>query len=82
MVIAWPFDQWGIDFLGLFPTTLRQLKYLIVIVEYFTKGIEAELDIISARNVWKFMWKNIVCHYGIPKVLISDNEIQFYVDSF
>ena len=56
LVVAWPFDQWGIDLLGLFLTTPGQLKYLIITIEYFTKWIEVEpLAMISARNVQKFV---------------------------
>lgn len=25
----------------------------------------------------KFIWKNIVCHFGVPRVLILDNRTQF-----
>ena len=38
----WPFHTWGIDILGSFPLAIRQMKYLIVAIEYFTKWIEAE----------------------------------------
>jgi len=33
----WLFHTWGIDILGPFPRVVRQLKFLIVAVEYFTK---------------------------------------------
>ena len=49
VVMAWPFDQWGIYLLGSFLTTLGQLKYLVIAIEYFIKWIKAELlAIISA----------------------------------
>jgi len=38
----WPFHTWGIDILGAFPLVIRQMKYFIVAIEYFTKCIEAE----------------------------------------
>jgi len=38
----WPFHTWGIDILGPFPLAIRQMKYLIVSIEYFTKWIEAK----------------------------------------
>ena len=37
-----PFHTWGIDILGPFPFAIRQMKYLVVAIEYFTKWIEAE----------------------------------------
>jgi len=33
----WPYHTWGIDILGPFPLAIRQMKYLIVTIEYFTK---------------------------------------------
>ncbi|XP_071923219.1 uncharacterized protein [Coffea arabica] len=40
--------------------------------------MEAEpLATISGRAIQKFFWKNIVCRFGIPHVLISDNGRQF-----
>ncbi|GAU34804.1 hypothetical protein TSUD_394300, partial [Trifolium subterraneum] len=52
MISPWPFAWWGIDILGPFPTAARQVKYLIVAVDYFTKWIEAEpLAKISASNI-------------------------------
>ena len=38
----WLFAQWGLDIMGPFPTALRQLKFLIVCIDYFTKWVETE----------------------------------------
>jgi len=74
----WPFHTWGINILGPFPLAIRQMKYLIFAIEYFTKWIEAEpVAQITAHKVQHFVWKNIVCHFGVPRRLISDNGIQF-----
>jgi len=62
----WPFHTWGIDILGPFPLAIRQMKYLIVTIEYFTKWIEAEpVAQITAHKVQHFVWKNIVCRFGV-----------------
>ena len=54
------------------------MKYLIVAIEYFTKWIEAEsVAQITAHKVQHFVWKNIVCRFGVPRRLISDNGTQF-----
>ena len=37
---------------------------------------------IMEKNVLSFVWKNIICRYGIPKVLVSDNRKQFNNDTF
>jgi len=74
----WPFHTWGIDILGPFPKGVRQFKFLIVVVEYFTKWIEAEpVAVISGSRVREFIWKNIICRFGVPRQIISDNGTQF-----
>ena len=69
--------------MGPFPIALRQLKFLIVGLDYFIKWVEAEaLAIITKKNMRSFIWRNIICKYGIPRVLVSDNGKQFNKDSF
>ena len=78
MVAPWPFAQWGLDILGPFPMGTRKMKFLVVGIDYFTKQVEAEpLARITESNVKSFIWKNIVCCFGIPRVLVSDNGCQF-----
>ena len=33
----WPFTQWGIDIVGPFPLGKKELRFLIVVIDYFTK---------------------------------------------
>ena len=66
-----------------FLIALRQLNFLIVGIDYFTKWVEAEvLATITEKNVRSFVWRNIVCRYRIPRVLVSDNGKQFDNDFF
>ncbi|XP_075515587.1 uncharacterized protein LOC142550234 [Primulina tabacum] len=72
------FDQWGMDIVGPFPIARAQKKFLLVAVDYFSKWVEAEpFAKITEQEVLKFLWKNIVCRFGVPKRLISDNGRQF-----
>ena len=69
--------------MGPFPTALRQLKFLVVGIDYFTKWVEAEpLATITEKSIRTFMWRNIICRYGIPRVLVSDNGKQFDNSAF
>ena len=78
MTAPWPFAQWGLDIMGPFLTAVRQLKFLVVGINYFTKWVEAEaLATITEKNIRSFVWRNIICRYGIPRVLVSDNGKQF-----
>nr|KYP34315.1 Retrovirus-related Pol polyprotein from transposon 412 family [Cajanus cajan] len=75
---AWLFAKWGADILGPFPVAKGQCKFLIVAVDLFTKWIEAEpLACISAHQVQKFLWKNVITRFGVPHTLVTDNGLQF-----
>ena len=83
MTAPWSFAQWGLDIVGSFPIAVRQLKFLIMGIDYFTKWVEAKaLATITEKNVWSFIWRCIVCRFGIPKVLVSDNRKKFDNKSF
>ena len=83
MTAPWPFTQWELDIIGPFPTAVQQLKFLVVGIDYFTKWVEAEaLATITEKNIRSFVWRCIICRFGIPKVLVPDNGKQFDNDSF
>ncbi|KAL0367273.1 UNVERIFIED_CONTAM: hypothetical protein Sradi_3617400 [Sesamum radiatum] len=78
MLSPCPFIQWGMDIVGPFPLATDQRKFLLVTIDYFTKWVEAEpLARINEGEVMKFIWKNIVCRFGFPREIISDNDRQF-----
>uniref|UniRef100_A0A2N9FAH3 Uncharacterized protein n=1 Tax=Fagus sylvatica TaxID=28930 RepID=A0A2N9FAH3_FAGSY len=78
MTAPWPFAQWGLDIMGPLPVGRRQLKFLVVGIDYFTKWVEAEpLATITEKNIRGFVWKAIICRFGIPRAFISDNGRQF-----
>ena len=61
--------------MGPFPIAVRQLKFLIVCIDYFTKWVEVEaLATITEKNVRSFIWRYIICRFRIPKALVSDNR--------
>lgn len=54
----WSFVWWGINIMGPFPRALGQVKYLVVVVDYFTKRVEAEtLVTITAKNIKNFVFR-------------------------
>ncbi|GJS62399.1 reverse transcriptase domain-containing protein [Tanacetum coccineum] len=68
---------------GPFPEGPGKVKFLIVAMNYFTKWIEAKaVATISGSQVKKFVWDNIVCHFGLPGEIVSDNGKQFSNNPF
>ncbi|GJV10991.1 reverse transcriptase domain-containing protein [Tanacetum coccineum] len=79
----WPFYKWGIDISGPFLEGQGKVKFLIVAIDYFTKWIEAKpVATITGNQVKKFVWDNIVCRFGLPGEIISDNGKQFRDNTF
>ena len=83
MTTPWPFAQWGLDIMGPFPRGVRQLKFLVIGIDYFTKWMEAEaLATITEKNIRSFVWRNIICRFRIPRILVFNNEKQFDNSAF
>ena len=69
--------------MGPFPLGKKQLKFLIVAIDYFTKLVEAEpVTMITEVKVTSFVWKNIICKFEVPHVIILDIESSLTTLSF
>ncbi|KAL0431901.1 UNVERIFIED_CONTAM: Gag-Pol polyprotein [Sesamum radiatum] len=78
MLSPCPFMQWGMDIVGPFSLAAGQRKFLLVVIDYFSKWVETEpLARITEGEVMKFIWKNILCRFEIPREIIVDNDRQF-----
>ncbi|GJS89077.1 reverse transcriptase domain-containing protein [Tanacetum coccineum] len=68
---------------GPFPEGPGKVKFLIVAIDYFTKWIKAKpVATIMGNQVKKFVWDNIVCRFGIPGEIVSDNGNFFCENPF
>ena len=60
------------------PIGRKQYNFFIVAIDYFIKWIEAEpIATITEAKITSFVWKNIICRFGIPNVIILNNGKQF-----
>ncbi|KAL5564335.1 hypothetical protein UlMin_027499 [Ulmus minor] len=74
----WPFMKWGMDIVGKLPTAPGQRMYMLAVTDYFTKWVEAEAyHQVRDREVKNFIWKNVICRFGVPKEIVTDNGSQF-----
>ncbi|XP_026440606.1 uncharacterized protein LOC113339578 [Papaver somniferum] len=77
VISPWPFAKRGIDILGSLHVGPEQRKYLIVSTDYFTKWVEAApLKHIRDKDVFRFIWKHIICRFGVQAAIVSDNGKQ------
>nr|GEU55435.1 reverse transcriptase domain-containing protein [Tanacetum cinerariifolium] len=75
--------QMGIDIARPFSEGAGKVKFLIVAIDYFTKWIEAKpVATITGAQIKKFVWDNIVCRFGLPGEIISDNRKHFRDNPF
>nr|GEX72332.1 reverse transcriptase domain-containing protein [Tanacetum cinerariifolium] len=75
------FDVWGIDFMGLFPSS-KGNKYILVAVDNLSKWVEAKaLPTNDSRVVCKFL-KNLFAQFGAPRAIITDMGTHFCNDQF
>jgi len=71
------------NILAPFPKATEQRKFLLDDVDYFTKWIEAEVVAsITKREVQKFIWKNVITRFGVPRAMVFNNGRQFDIDKF
>ena len=72
------FERWGIDIVGPLLVTETGNRYIVVAVDYFTRWPEAKLlKEANARAVAQFIYEEIICRHGAPRVIQSDQGSHF-----
>ena len=72
------FDRWHIDILGPLTTTNHGFKYVLVIVESFSKWCELiPLKSQEANEIAWALYTEIFTRFGAPKCLVSDRGQNF-----
>ena len=80
--LSWPFSVWGLDILGPFPHATGGFEFLYVAIDKFTKWPEVEsVRKVTPQSAIKFL-KGLVCHFGVPAKVITDNGTQFTSHAF
>jgi len=76
LAAPWPFSMWGIDVIGAIePKALNGHRFILVTIDYFTKWVEATSYASVTRSVVvRFIKKEIIRRYGLPKKIITDND--------
>ena len=75
--------MWGMDIVGPLAKAPGVVKYLLVVINYITKWIEARpLQEITTNKVEKFTWKHLICRYGLPYAIVPDNNTQFKAQTY
>jgi len=68
-----PFEMIGMDLLGRFPPSEQRNTYIIVATDYLTRWVEAKaIPNGSSLEVAKFFCEQIVCRFGTPLKVLTD----------
>ena len=75
LAAPWPFLAWGMDVIGpMIPKASNGHEYILVAIDYFTKWVKAtSYKSVTQAVVARFLKHNLICHYGVPRELITDN---------
>ena len=78
-ISPWLFSMWAFDVVGpITPSASNGHKYFLAATEYFTKWVETvTLRTVEGRHVVSFIHNNILCRFGIPHDIVSDNGSRF-----
>lgn len=70
-------DVLAIDLMGPYTSGVKQSKYLLTVVDQFSKYVEiVPLRTATAKIIVEKLW-DILCHWGLVRCIITDNGTQF-----
>ncbi len=68
------FHRVALDTTGPLPETKTGNKYILVAIDHYSKWCEAKAVVDhSAKTTSRFLEDNIICRYGVPKFVLTDN---------
>ncbi|XP_059285207.1 uncharacterized protein LOC132038572 [Lycium ferocissimum] len=67
---------WGMDVIGpIEPSASNGYRFILVAINYFTKWVEATSHkLVTKKVVADFVKNNLICRFGIPESIITDNR--------
>nr|AAP03404.1 putative GAG-POL precursor [Oryza sativa Japonica Group] len=80
--LSWPFAVWGLDMVGPFKRAIGGYTHLFVVIDKFSKWIEAKPVITITADKARDFFINIVHRFGVPNRIITDNDTQFTSGAF
>ena len=80
-VCLWPVTSriWGVT--PITPKASNDHRFIFVVIDYFTRWVEAmSYASVTKSMVARFIKKEIICRYGLPERIISDNGLNLNND--
>ena len=77
MFSPWPYVTWVIDVNvngQIEPKASNSHRFILVAIDYLTKWVEVvTFKLVIKKVVVDFVHSNIICRFGITKIIITDN---------
>ncbi|XP_015072571.1 uncharacterized protein LOC107016691 [Solanum pennellii] len=72
-----PFASWGMNIIGpIEPAASNGHRFILVAIDYFRNWVEvAFYKALTKKLVANFVRNNLICHFGVPKSIITDNVV-------
>jgi transposase InsO family protein len=68
----------SMDFCGPYPKSVHGNQYVLVIIDQFTKYVHlTPCKHANARTAYRALYEKIICNYGTPDKLLTDNGSHF-----
>jgi hypothetical protein len=75
------FCRVALDIAGPLPETKLGNKYILVAVDHYSKWCEAKaVADHGAKTAAKFLEDDVICRYGVPKFVLTDNGGEWVVE--
>jgi len=82
-LVGEPWERLSIDITGCHPTSLRSRKYILTVVDHFSKWAEAiPLTNHTAPTVAKALMMHVFSRFGTPKQILTDRGPEFESEIF
>ncbi|KAM1990197.1 hypothetical protein ACFX15_031479 [Malus domestica] len=81
----WSFKGWAMDVIGKITPSSGAAKHtwILVATNYFTKWFEAKSYAeLTSKDACDFVEEHIVTKFGVPKMIITDNDTIFTAERF
>jgi hypothetical protein len=78
IIIVGPFTKWGIDYTTCNPLSARGHCYIIVVVDYFAKWVEAMPKFkYDEETATLFLFNQIIARFGVLREIVTDHGSHF-----
>ena len=78
MTMGAPWERLGVDITGPFPRSARGNKYMITLIDHFTKWAEAvPIPNHEATTVSRVLLEQVITRFGVPQQILTDRGAEF-----